>query len=91
MGRHINLYDRETKTFSTCLPSTGWRRRGTGRRYCLRQHSTEEQALSPSDRSSELTERSGQREGGREGERERERERDIKQQGTPALCAQQSD
>lgn len=29
MGRHINLYDRETKTLSTCLPSRGWRRRGT--------------------------------------------------------------
>lgn len=29
MGRHINLYDRETKTLSTCLPSTGWRKRGT--------------------------------------------------------------
>lgn len=61
MGRHINLYDRETKTLSTWLPSTGWRRRGTGRGYCLRQHSTEEEALSPSDSSSELTKRNGQR------------------------------
>lgn len=67
MGRHINLYDRETKTLSTCLPSTGWRRRGTRRGYCLRQHSGETAALSPSDGSSELTRRNDQR--GRESHR----------------------
>lgn len=49
MGRQINLYDGETKTLLACPPQAG-EGEGEVAGYCLRLHSKEEEALSPSDR-----------------------------------------